>query len=281
MVGLDEVEAPVDGLEVVGNFFVIAEGVGEDADAEGVAAVDEVFREDFPAGVDGVGMEPGGDFIQFGGVAQGREGANLRVDLSEPEEVGKGLIDDGAFGHAVTFHGGGERFRRNGLGVEVEVDAAFHGGEELVEGGQAQISVGAPEFEAGAEGLNDGGGGGGDGAVAAGLAVEGAVVEEIKVTVAGGADIELDVIRAEPEGFFEGGQGVFRRVAAGTAMKGKERGARVLLAPEGMREHLFGEVGLEPVRAGGDAPFPEFGAIPISEHFGLNFEAALVERGDD
>gem|GEM_PF-4947722 len=187
MVGLDAGGSSADGVGPGGRVVIGAEAVDEDAflgvTGKGddfvleVAAVegDDFRLEEFEV----LGEDGGGD--RFGhrqfGISSGGE-------FGEQREA---AIDDRVGEHAVAAKGGKESWGVDLLGIDVDAAAAAEEGERLVEGGKGGSDLG-------------------EGKVGDGSAFDGGIVPKDEVSVAGGVDVEFNIVAAQGDGFFDSGE---------------------------------------------------------------------------
>lgn len=182
-----------------------AEAIDEDAFAGGFGDGDDGGLEVPPV----VGDDAGGEFLDdalgdFDGDGFGHADAGV-AELGERFHEGESAVDDGAVEQVVLLEGGDDAGGVDAFGVKVDLAFAAHGGEGLIEGGDADArEAGEADFE----GLELGEGEIGDFAIAVGHAIDGAIVHEDEVAILGGADVDFDIVGAGGDGGFNGGNGV-------------------------------------------------------------------------
>ena len=209
-----------DGVGPSGGVVVGAEAVDEDAFVGLAGEGDDVVAEIVAVEGDDFGLKrfkslgesSGGDSFGHGkfGMAGGGE-------FGEERET---AIDDGVGEHVVAAEGVDKGGSGDLFGVDVNAAAAAEEGEGLVEGGKRGAELG-------------------EGEVGDGTAFDRGIVAKDELSVAGGADVEFDVVAAEGDGGFDGGEGVFGMMVVGGAVgdDGDARGG----GGEGGEEGAAGE----------------------------------------
>ena len=86
-------------------------------------------------------------------------------------------------------------------------------------------------------------------------------MEQDEATVAGRLQVELHEVGPESDRFFERRQGVLGCVPRGSAMVGDLHRFRADLFESLPRDDFLGEIGLNPVDAGGRHAVPDFGPV--------------------
>jgi len=186
MVGLNAGGSSADGVGPGGRVVIGAEAVDEDAfvgvTSEGddlVLEVAAVEGDDLGSkGFEVLGEDGGGDGFghrQFG-VSSGGESGEQRETA----------IDDRVGEHVVAAKRGKERWGVDLLGIDIDAAAAAEEGEGLVEGGKGEADLG-------------------EGEVGDGTAFDGSIMPKDKLSVAGGADVEFNIVAAESDGRFDSG----------------------------------------------------------------------------